>query len=80
MARKNIGILKANSLLQAALAKVKQDLMEYESDTFGAEDSEITEAEVIAVMAKLIPTNIELGQNIDGIKLTELLEEVREGR
>lgn len=80
MAKKNIGILKANSLLQAALAKVKQDLLEYESDTFGAEGSEITEAEVIAVMAKLIPNNIELGQNIDGIELTQLLEEVREGR
>lgn len=64
--------------LRDVLKDIKSDILEYESDTFSASGSGITQREACGVLAKLIKDNIQLGDNIDGLEITVALDEVRE--
>jgi hypothetical protein len=64
--------------LVAVCEKIIDNLMEYESDTFSASGEKLTRDEARAVLAQLIEQNIDPGMNIDGIEISEALEEVRE--
>lgn len=61
----------------AALMAVTRAILDYESDTFSAEGSEITSVEAWGVAAKLIEYRIAIGDNVDGVTLSSVLEEVR---
>lgn len=63
--------------IKSAVEKIVSEVRTYESDTFSAEGSKLTGAEALAVVAKLIESNVQPGMNIDGLEITEALEEVR---
>lgn len=63
--------------LKTAIDKIVCDILEYESDTFTAYGNKVTGAEARAIAAKLIESRIVLGENVDGVSLDALLEEVR---
>jgi hypothetical protein len=63
--------------IKAATEKIISDILSYESDTFSADGAKVTRTEASAMAAKLIADNIELGMNVDGLELTEVLEAVR---
>lgn len=60
-----------------AIDYVRDSIRRYESDTFSASGSKITENEIRAVVALLIMTRIQPGLHVDGVTLTSLLAEVR---
>lgn len=61
----------------AALMVVTRAILDYESDTFSAQGSEISSAEAWGVAAKLIESRLAIGDNVDGVTLSSVLEEVR---
>lgn len=69
--------MKISLGIKEVIENTLSELMNYESDTFSAEGSKLTPVEATAVVTLLISNNIQLGDNIDGLELTEALEEVR---
>lgn len=58
-------------------ARLLQDIKEYESDTFSASGSGITDAEIILVAGKLIDGWSE--NHLDGVSIDAILYDIREG-
>lgn len=69
--------MKTSLGIKEVIENILSELMNYESDTFSTEGSKLTPVEATAVVTLLISNNIQLGDNIDGLELTEALEEVR---
>lgn len=59
-----------------ALERLQKTIAEYESDTFSAEGSNITPDEALKVASELVAMWTE--RNLDGVIITEMLDDVRE--
>lgn len=51
----------------------------YESDTFSASGSQITQAEACEIARRLVRTKLVPGTDFDGIDVSEMLADIREG-
>ena len=79
---------KAKKILERVIPMIEHDIIElhetvkeYESDTFSASASQLTEDEVIDITASLISSSIRAlidCDTLDGIRLTSELEYIRE--
>lgn len=63
------------------IEKIVDEIMQYESDTFSAEASEVHRPEAREMAAEMIKDRVtdEVGYAIDGLMLSEWLEKVRFG-
>ena len=67
----------SNSLAES-IENLLKEIMEYESDTFSAQGSGLTEAEAQEIAAILVYGRLSVGINIDGYDISVLLDSIRD--
>lgn len=64
--------------IRTAVEQIISDISNYESDTFTAYGEKLTPAEARALAERLIQSRIAIGENVDGVTLSVMLDEIRQ--
>lgn len=64
--------------IRNAVEKIVSDISNYESDTFTTYGDKLTPAEARAIAERLITSRVDIGENVDGVTLSVILDEIRQ--